>query len=174
MRHNEELYRPSLLFLDVTSPKMKSQFQRLEVLIGEWSMEASVANQPVARGKVAFDWLEGRAFVVQHVTADPPLPTTPPLWRANSPFPIVTVIGLDEASGLFSFLYADARGVRRVYRMSLEDGVWSISGQAGPAFFQRFQGAFSNGDRSITAYWDRSEDNQNWERDFDVKYTKIR
>jgi hypothetical protein len=41
------------------------------------------------------------------------LPTTPIVWRENSPFPIVTVIGVDDPSGAFTYLYADGRGVRR-------------------------------------------------------------
>jgi hypothetical protein len=71
------------------------------------------------------------------------LPTTPDVWRQNSPFPIVTVIGPDDPSGAFSYLYADGRGVRRVYQMTLADGVWKIRGQAEPRFFQRLQGTLA-------------------------------
>jgi hypothetical protein len=102
------------------------------------------------------------------------LPTTPDVWRQNSPFPIVTVIGPDDPSGAFSYLYADGRGVRRVYQMTLADGVWKIRGQAGPRFFQRLQGIFSDDGRTIAAYWERSEDGQRWQRDFDIRYTKAR
>jgi hypothetical protein len=68
------------------------------------------------------------------------LPTTPDVWRQNSPFPIVTVIGTDDPNGAFSYLYADGRGVGRVYQMN----------------------------------WERSEDGQTWQRDFDIRYTKAR
>jgi hypothetical protein len=49
-----------------------------------------------------------------------------------------------------------------------------IRGQAGPRFFQRFQGTFSDDGRTIAAYWERSEDGQSWQRDFDIRYTKAR
>jgi hypothetical protein len=88
------------------------------------------------RGRAEFARVEGGAFLLQHATAEL-LPTTPEVWRENSPFPIVTVMGVDDPSGAFTCLYADGRGVRRVYQMTLADRVWKIRGQAGPRFFQR-------------------------------------
>jgi hypothetical protein len=158
----------------MTKPAHASPLERLERLIGAWAMDITLAGQTVVRGRAEFSWFEGRAFVVQHVTAEPFLTTTPEQWRTNSPFPIVTVIGLDDSSGLLSYLYTDGRGVRRIYRMTLEDDVWEISGQAGPRFFQRFRGTFSRDGRTLTAYWERSENNKSWLRDFDVRYTKVR
>ncbi|TMK78683.1 MAG: hypothetical protein E6G45_05835 [Actinobacteria bacterium] len=69
-------------------------------------------------------------------------------------------------------LYADARGVSRVYEMSLSDGVWEIWRDA-PGFCQRFTGTFSDDGRAIAGYWDRSRDGSSWERDFDLTYTKV-
>jgi hypothetical protein len=145
----------------------------LEALLGPWTFEITQQGQTVMRGRAEFAQVEGGAFLLQHVTADL-LPTTPDVWRENSPFPIVTVIGVDDPSGGFSYLYADGRGVRRVYHMTLADGVWEIRGQAGSRFFQRFQGTFSDDGRTIAAYWERSKDNQSWQRDFDIRYTKAR
>jgi hypothetical protein len=145
----------------------------LEALLGAWTFEITHEGQPVMRGRAEFAWVEGGAFLLQHATADL-LPTTPDVWRQNSPFPIVTVIGTDDPSGGFSYLYADGRGIRRVYRMTLADGVWTIRGQAGPRFYQRFQGTFSGDGRTIAAYWERSADGQNWQRDFYIRYTKAR
>ena len=127
----------------------------------------------MVRGRAEFAWLEGGAFLIQHAAADPPLPTTPPEWITNSPFPIVTVIGVDDPSGSFWYLYADGRKVRRVYQMSLAKGGWKLRGQAGPRFFQRFEGTFSGDGRTIAAYWDRSEDGETWQRDIDISYTKM-
>jgi hypothetical protein len=112
------------------------------------------------RGRAEFARVEGGAFLLQHATADL-LPTAPDVWRQNSPIPIVTVIGTDDPSRAFSYLYADSRGVRRVYQMTLADLVWKIQGQAGPRSFQRFPGTFS-------------EDGQTWQRDSDIRYTKAR
>jgi len=71
-------------------------------------------------------------------------------------------------------LCADARGVCRVYQMSLEDGVWKIWGQAGPGFYQRFEGSFSDDGTRITARWEGSKDGKSWTPDFSVTYTKVR
>jgi hypothetical protein len=145
----------------------------LDALLGAWTFEITQEGQTVMRGRAEFARVEGGAFLLQHVTADL-LPTTPDVWRENSPFPIVTVIGVDDPSGGFSYLYADGRGVRRVYQMTLADQIWEIRGQAGSRFFQRFQGTLSDDGRAITAYWERSKDNQSWQRDFDIRYTKAR
>jgi hypothetical protein len=110
----------------------------LDALLGAWTFEITQEGQTVMRGRAEFARVEGGAFLLQHVTADL-LPTTPDVWRENSPFPIVTVIGVDDPSGGFSYLYADGRGVRRVYQMTLADQIWEIRGQAGSRFFQRFQ-----------------------------------
>ena len=50
----------------------------------------------------------------------------PPELIYNSPFPLVTIIAADDASDSFSYAYADARGIHRVYKMSLDDGGWKM------------------------------------------------
>jgi hypothetical protein len=45
-------------------------------------------------------------------------------------------------------LYADSRGVFRVYQMSLFDGVWKLTRQAS-GFSQRFVGAWNADGRTI-------------------------
>jgi hypothetical protein len=92
---------------------------------------------------------------------------------ANSPFPLATIIGLDDSTERFTMLYADARGVFRVYQMTLSDGVWKVWREA-PGFHQRFTGTFSDDGATITAYWEGSRDGSNWEHDFDLTYTKVR
>jgi hypothetical protein len=77
----------------------------LDALLGAWTFEITQDGQTVMRGRAEFAPVEGGAFLLQHVTADL-LPTTPDVWRQNSPFPIVTVIGTDDPSGAFSYLYA--------------------------------------------------------------------
>ena len=52
----------------------------------------------------------------------------PHVLSVTSPLPLVAVFGLDEYSGTFSMLYADARGVSRVYSSTLVAGEWTIWG----------------------------------------------
>ena len=48
----------------------------------------------------------------------------------NWPFPITTIIGLDDFSQRFSYLYTDGRGVSRIYDMTLAGREWEVSGRA--------------------------------------------
>jgi hypothetical protein len=52
-----------------------------------------------------------------------------------------TLRRLDTLLGEFYYVYSDARGVCRVYRMSLADGVWKIWRQSGPLARRRVLGA---------------------------------
>src|SRR4051794_2778493 len=104
------------------SPQSKSPnhlVAPLRPLIGDWQMRALVDGAVTARGRTSFSWLEGGAFVLQRADVEPPGDDVPSEWVVHSPFPVVSVIGLDDHSTTFSMLYADARGVRRVYRMTL-------------------------------------------------------
>lgn len=145
--------------------------KQLDALIGQWEMQTSVDGQFLGQGQAVFEWLEGGAFLVQHADAHA-LPQAPAEWVENSPFPVTTLIGLDDSSGAFTMLYADARNVYRVYQMSLRAGIWKIWRYA-PGFSQRFTGVFSQDGHTITAYWESSSDGVDWEHDFDLTYTKL-
>jgi hypothetical protein len=149
----------------------KAVLRRLDAFVGEWELQAAVDGQPVGCARVAFDWLEGGAFLLQRARADPG-ELTPTDWQANSPFPLVGIIGLDDWAETFSMLYADARGISRVYTMSLADGVWKIWRDA-PGFCQRFTGMFSDDEATISGRWEASHDGEAWEPDFDVTYRRL-
>jgi hypothetical protein len=139
----------------------------LQVLSGPWEAEIRwspkthklVGGPATVRVATRFEWIEGGHFLVQHQGG------------ADGPPQARWLIGRDETSGEYCALYADARGVSRVYRMSLEDGVWRLWRDA-PGFNQRFEGRLSGDGRTIDAHWDRSADGEAWERDFDLKYVK--
>jgi hypothetical protein len=61
------------------------------------------------RGRSEFARVEGGAFLLQHATADF-LPTTPDVWRENSPFPIATVMGEPRTNESRSGSHRDAIG----------------------------------------------------------------
>lgn len=140
----------------------------LDPLVGEWVLDSTVGG----RGRAVFEWIEDGAFLVQHVRAEPTGFESPADRDAHNPLPIVSVFGLDDRTGQFTMLYADSRGVFRHYSMELRPGVWSIWGQAGPEFHQRFAGSFSADGETISGAWDFSPDGFNWRRDFEVTYTK--
>jgi len=122
---------------------------RLDVLVGEWDMRASVAGRVMGSGRTTFEWVEGGAFLAQHAEGDPPSPETPVEWVENSPLPVTAIMGLDDSAERFSMLYADARGVFRVYQMELSDRAWKLWRDA-PGFFQRFAGTVSDDGQTIT------------------------
>ncbi|MFI0444829.1 hypothetical protein [Actinomadura sp. 6N118] len=144
--------------------------RRLDVLVGEWEITVDLPVQIYRRAWTTFEWLEGR-FLVQH--ADGELADgASPEWVADSPLPTTTIIGLDDASGEFCQFFADARGMFRIYRMSFDGGVWRLWRDA-PGFHQRFTGTVVPGGAAIEATWERSADGIEWERDFDMVYTKV-
>jgi hypothetical protein len=135
-----------------------SQFS---AFVGVWQTEASVGGQLIGRGRTVFTWLEGGAFLAQRVEIeDPSFPAS------------IGIIGLDEGNDVYCQLYADSRGVSRIYQMGLKEGVWTLTRQA-PGFSQRFVGTFSPDGRGITGRWEKSSDGSNWEHDFDLIYTKV-
>jgi len=139
----------------------------LAPLLGEWDIEItsmSFQEDPSAsvRGHSSLAWLEGGAFLIQHSEIP------------NSAFPTSTaVIGADDEAGAYRMLYYDSRGVSRIYRMTFSGGIWTLWRDF-PGFSQRFHGTFSEDGRVISAYWEKSGDGTNWERDFNLTYTRVR
>jgi len=145
--------------------------ERLVPLIGDWKTEASVGGKPMARGQTRFEWLGNKQFVVQRADAEI-APGVPPEWIENSPFPITSIIGLDDATGLFTMLYSDRRHVHRVVNMTVGPGLWTLWRDS-PGFSQRFVGTFSQDGATITGSWERSQDGTHWTKDFDHLYWKV-
>jgi hypothetical protein len=136
----------------------------LETLVGQWRIEISNAQflDEDARltGRMSATWLDGRAFLVLRSVAD------------DGPPASVQVIGRNEDRDDFNVLYADERGVSRVYTMTLADGEWTQS-RADPGFHQRFRGQLSDDSSRIAADWSMSRDGgKTWQHDFDVTYTR--
>jgi hypothetical protein len=140
----------------------------LEVLLGEWSLEARFPGAPPSdvRGRVAFEWMSGERFLIQRWEV--PLPEAPDG---------VAIIGFDEGRGTLLQHYFDSRGVARLYDMSLEGGVWTLS-RTRPdftplSFSQRFTGRFSDDGARIDGRWEQAADGTTWALDFDLIYTRL-
>jgi hypothetical protein len=144
---------------------------RLDVLVGEWEMESSVEGRPVARGRVVYEWLEQGNFLVQHADGQP-VESAPPEWHEHWPLPSTSIVGLDDTTGAFTMLYADARGVFRVYQLTF-DGVTMHIRRDAPGFHQRFTGTLDDTGRVMTARWEKSADGEAWRTDFDMVYTRV-
>ena len=141
--------------------------ERLGALVGEWDM--SVEGAALAGAMTSFEWIENGAFMRSF--ADAEVPEGSP-WAGHAPFPVVVMIGLDQLTGRFSYLYADGRDVHRVYEMSFEDGDWRIWGRPGADWCQRFIGTVADDRNRIDARWERSSDGDAWELDFELTYLR--
>jgi hypothetical protein len=138
----------------------------LAPLKGDWIVEITwsaethklVGGPPTVRGSGTFDWTCSGGFLV-HSTGGDGAPRA--YWT----------IGRDDTSALFKALYADDRGVSRIYEMSFSDDVWKLWRDA-PGFHQRFEGHLSSDQQIVEARWEKSCDGVVWERDFDIVYLK--
>ncbi|MGH3682451.1 MAG: hypothetical protein ACRDT2_19630 [Natronosporangium sp.] len=144
---------------------------RLDALVGRWAIQLKVPGLGAAWTE--FSWQDGGAFLRQVSDAEPLPDTAPAQWREHTPFPTTAVIGFDDATDELTMLYADARGVCRVYRMTFVDREWRIWREA-PGFNQRFTGTMSADGNTVDARWEMSEDGATWRVDFELTYTRER
>lgn len=144
---------------------------RLDVLVGRWTVQANVEGVGAAWSE--FAWQDDGLFLRQIADAEPMPDGAPQAWREHAPFPTTSVIGLDDASEDYTMLYADARGVHRVYHMTFEGGLWRMWREA-PRFNQRFTGTLSPDGDTIEGQWEMSNDGSTWNVDFRLTFTRRR
>lgn len=142
---------------------------RLAALVGRWTVQPKVEG--VGTAWTEFSWHEGGQFLRQYTDADAVPESAPQDWRENAPFPTTALIGLDDSTDEFTMLYADARGVYRVYRMTFADGVWRLWRDA-PGFHQRFTGTLSADGATMDGQWEMSPDGADWHLDFELTYRR--
>lgn len=136
------------------------QLADLRFLSGSWIMELSAASfladqETVLAGSVIFDWIEDGAALAMRMGADA-------TW----------IIGRDDAEQDYHVLYADGRGVSRVYRMSFDGRTWRLWRHT-PEFSQRFEAVVGNDETEINGRWEKSVDGGiSWEHDFNVRYSR--
>ena len=144
-------------------PTAQEALKKLEPLLGEWALEASSPDgEPwPGEGRASFEWHASRAHLVARTTVDMPgAPNT------------TSIIGCDAANGTYYQLYSDDRGVCRVYEMSIGDGEWKLW-RTGEPFPQRFTGRFEDTGDTIVGRWEKAEDGENYEADFNLVYCKV-
>ena len=144
-------------------PQPTSSLKEFEVLVGEWDMMGTHPALPSAvHGHALFRWLREGTLLIWHFDWD-----GPSIPNATS------VIGHDDMADTCSMLYADERGVARIYQMRLAGGVWKMWRDSS-GFSQRMTGTFSGDGNTITVHGELSRDGSAWEQDLDVTYTRKR
>jgi hypothetical protein len=116
----------------------------LERLVGTWEFEPLVEGRPMGRGRARFEWIEGGAFLLERSHAD----WTDPGWVENAPVSTQSVMGFDDTTFEVTQIYADDRGVFRIYRGKVTDDEWRLE-RAAPDFHQRFLGKLRDEGRTI-------------------------
>jgi hypothetical protein len=137
----------------------------LEPLVGHWRMELHNAaflpdRQTRVAGPFEVDWIEDGAALVmrQGDSAHPPAAT----W----------IVGRDQREPDYLVLYADDRGVSRIYRMSFAESQWAMWRDT-PEFSQRFTAHVDPDLRAIRGRWEKSTDQgATWEHDFNIDYLR--
>jgi hypothetical protein len=144
-------------------PPRRSAIERLEPLVGDWTLEASLA--PGVSGRATFEWALDAQFLVHR--SEIPVEGAPEG---------LSIIALDHDGEAFTMHYFDSRGVVRLYAMTFEGGNWTLLRNAPDftplPFHQRFTGAFSEDGHTIDGRWERSDDGTNWELDFELRYRR--
>jgi hypothetical protein len=142
---------------------VESGLKEWQRFIGSWETEGAHPMLPgeAIRGTSAFEWLDGRRFVI---------------WRSQYEHPkipdAITLIGVTD--GQLSMHYFDERGVYRVYAASLDQGTWRYWRDApAPDLSQRFSGTFSDDGNTITGRGELSKDGSTWEDDLALDYRRV-
>ena len=147
----------------IDQPTAEQALKELEVLIGDWTMEAiPPGGEPWPGGaRATFEWLEGNQLMLE---------------RSDG----------GDAGGARRHLRDRLRrrqrhllpalhgrpGVCRVYEMSIGDGEWKLWREGEP-FAQRFNAKISDDGNRIEGRWEVAKDGSNWETDFDLVYTRV-
>jgi len=115
---------------------------------------------------MVFEWiLDGQYLLQRSEIPDPQFPDS------------IAIIAPNADGVRYTQHYFDSRGVVRVYGMSLDEGRWTLVRSAPDFtplnFSQRLTGTFAADGRTITAWWESSDDGVHWHKDFDLTYTKV-
>jgi hypothetical protein len=139
----------------------------LDRLVGTWEFEPFVEGRSAGTGHATFEWIGGGAFLMERSVAK----WTDPGWVENAPKTTQSVIGFDDTTLEITRLYADDRGVTRIYRGILIDDLWRLE-RAAPHFHQRFFGEFHDDRGTLEGRWEFSPDGTAWELDFPITYRR--
>jgi hypothetical protein len=114
----------------------------LEFLVGDWDMalsDAAFLPDPgqVVHGRIEVRPIEAGTLLAMRQGVEP-----------SGPPAASWVMGRDDSQGLYTVLYADGRGVSRIYEMSLSDRRWRIWRDTSE-FSQRFEATASEDNGEI-------------------------
>jgi hypothetical protein len=143
---------------------------RLDVFVGEWVIEARFpgdqsTTEEGPRGRSRFEWDLGRQVLLQRTEVGVP----------GAPDSL-TIVSTDPKTGAYTQHYYDSRGVTRLYVMTFDSRVWTLTRESpdfSPLdFAQRFTGTFSADGNTISGGWEKRLDGRDWQHDFALTYRR--
>lgn len=145
----------------------QAALERLDVLVGEWVVEAEFPGLEVPPGRSVFEWTLDRQYLVQRVQAPHPAPDA------------MAIIAVDPETGGYTQHYYDSRGVVRLYAMTFADGAWQLLREKpdfSPLNFrQRYVGQLSADGDTIRGAWEKATgETDPYEKDFALTYRRSR
>jgi hypothetical protein len=146
----------------VNQPTAREALKKLEPLVGDWILEAAPpSGEPwPGGGRSRTEWHPSGAHLIQRTTIE----------LAEAPDSL-SVMGCDAENGTYFQLYADDRGVCRVYEMSIGDGEWRLWRHGAP-FDQRFVATISDDGNTISGRWEKSQGGTSFTTDFELVYRR--
>jgi hypothetical protein len=149
---------------DSSTAQPGAEHQRLNVFVGRWAMsgvnkaEAPIAADAPVTGEENYGWLEGGFFLQAHFE-----------HRFGSDRHTgVGIIGYDAQTGEYVSHNFDNLGYQRMYQLSVQDRVWTFTGE-----FERATLVFSRDGRSFTIAWEIARDGETWKPLCELKGTKV-
>jgi hypothetical protein len=131
-------------------PKPNPELQKLDKLVGIWSVSGEVC------GQVSYSWMEGGFFLVQYVDIE----------GAKG----LEFIGYDEESGKLKSHYFDDDGkvLEYTYNLNSTDHIVDINM---PGIKGKFEGHYSNNGNTITGCWHWKQNGE--EMGYKAIYTRL-
>jgi len=134
----------------------------LRAFVGDWELAVDLRGAEDVLGKVMFE-LMGEVLVQRTAL---PIP--------QAPDSVCVIVG--QTDGSYAQHYFDARGVARLYRMTLDGHAWTLERKKADFtpldFHQRFLGTFADDLTTIHGEWQSSGDGRAWDRDFGMTYRR--
>lgn len=144
------------------------RLRRLDVLVGEWRLDAPAFPLPpetAGRARSTFEWTLDGAFLVQRSSVP----------AAEAPDGLC-IVGLDAGQG-YTQHYFDSRGIARIYAMTFDGRRWTLRRSAPDFtpldFHQRWEARVSDDGAAIAGRWESSPDGREWAVDFELRYHRL-
>ncbi|GIF77984.1 hypothetical protein [Asanoa siamensis] len=137
----------------------------LEIFVGEWAVTAELPDDTSAPAvRSVFEWILDGAYLAQRTE--------------------VNILGVPDSLAIvapgpagYTQHYYNSRGVSRLYTMTFDGRVWTLtrdSADFSPLdFTQRFTGTFTPDHNRIDGAWEKAMPGADWTLDFALTYTRI-